>query len=780
LLFDDEDMLEVRYVLSLAHHDISIYGGGESIPEGELFIKRNAICLTRKSSVGDPMAEMAPPKPFFLFADNTSEKEDFYFAMLRAQEQGPDASDGPPVPVQFDVQHMIALIQGLHSSEDHLHTRWFNALLGRVFLSIYKTSDVESFIRAKITKKISRVKKPSFLSGITIKHISLGEGAPFISNPRLKDLTIDGDCVVEADVRYAGNFRLEIAATARLDLGTRFKAREVNLLLAVVLKKVEGHILVRIKPPPSNRLWMTFAQAPKIEMSIEPIVSSRQITYTVILRQIEHRIKEVIAESIVFPYWDDMAFYPTEGKTWRGGVWKENMKSDYEPTLDHVAEEGDVDEVEHIESENSIPLPTQDHSIGATGFDDSAASVPYPRKVARSLFSSSSSKASPSSSSISVNRTGGPEKPKILRQSSFTSTSSAVTGMDATNVDAIRAGIHTEPNHADSANAALSAGTRSEASAEASVTPRSISPSDSKRASRSSTSSGEQNDAERSHTQLTSGPDHDMAVSGAGPEALPAVATTYQPEYHSSQESISSMDVQPGRPLGQDRHKHSSGDLGLQSRHPPSTASSITIPSSLGNPANPHKRMTLTAVASAAASAKRWGMNALQRGGDANREHASDQFNSHHDLSQPIGRGRPLPPLGTPLPLPDRKTPTAPAPAVKRKPLNPPALPRRPQATEAQPTGPDPPASNHVGISEKESIRGVGPKHEASEKVPQLPPRQGSAPSKNESAEQSESGDALFIIAAPPESEPTTPMTESVPPAYPTPSADSGQQDHEK
>ncbi|CRK13856.1 hypothetical protein BN1708_017199, partial [Verticillium longisporum] len=97
---------------------------------------------------------------------------------------------------------------------------------------------------------------------------------------------------MEADVKYNGNFRMEVAATARLDLGSRFKVREVDLVLAVVLHKLDGHVFFKIKPPPSNRVWFSFQTMPKMEMTIEPIVSSRQITYTLILRQIEHRMKE--------------------------------------------------------------------------------------------------------------------------------------------------------------------------------------------------------------------------------------------------------------------------------------------------------------------------------------------------------------------------------------------------------------------------------------------------------------------------------------------------------
>ncbi len=216
------------------------------MPEGELFIKRNAIMLTRRKDAGEMTADGQTSKPFFLFADNLSEKEDFYFALLKNIERRSDEPQSSPVPLQFDVKHIIDLVQRLHSSEEHMQIRWFNAMLGRIFLGIYKTPDFENFIRAKITKKISRVKKPAFLSKIVIRKVDLGQGAPYLMNPRLKDLTVDGDCTIEADMQYTGNARLEIAATARIELGSRFKAREVDLVLAVTCKRIEGHMVREI------------------------------------------------------------------------------------------------------------------------------------------------------------------------------------------------------------------------------------------------------------------------------------------------------------------------------------------------------------------------------------------------------------------------------------------------------------------------------------------------------------------------------------------------------
>ncbi|KAJ6157318.1 hypothetical protein N7470_004910 [Penicillium chermesinum] len=326
MLYDDANQVDVRYVISLAHHDVSIYGDEAPIPEALLWTKRNAICLSRRL---DSLGELGgPTPPFYLFSENQSEKEDFYHAMLQNQSRLWASADRPPVPQEFDVKHIVTLVQRLHSSEEQLQTRWINAILGRLFLALYRTPEVEEFLRLKISKKIARVNRPNYISKIALHKIDLGEGAPFITNPRLKDLTADGNCCTEADLQYTGNFRIEISATVRIDLGPRFKAREVDILLAVVLKKLQGHLLVRFKPSPSNRFWISFETMPKISMDIQPIVSSKQVTFTPILRTIESKIREMVAESLVQPFWDDVPFLDTEGQQFRGGIWKREMPAD--------------------------------------------------------------------------------------------------------------------------------------------------------------------------------------------------------------------------------------------------------------------------------------------------------------------------------------------------------------------------------------------------------------------------------------------------------------------
>lgn len=320
--------------------------------------------------------------------------------MLQAQEHHQDyASRQPsPVPLKFETPDLVKLVQQLHANEENLHTRWINALIGRVFLALYKTPEIKNFIATKITKKIARVPKPALISSVKLRKIDMGTLPPFVTNPKLKELTVDGDLIVEADVSYKGNFRIEIEATARIDLGQRFKAREVTLVLGCYLKRLDGHLLLRIKPPPSNRLWMTFETMPRVELSVEPIVSSRQITYGPILRAIESRIKEVLNETLVAPNWDDMPFMDTIAQTIRGGIWESvvtgkeelHVKVDEPSGLDAASVEVDKLETDSIHSHMSVPSSIESEEIGL-GVSSSTDWRSTPMK-ARSLRSAPSIK----------------------------------------------------------------------------------------------------------------------------------------------------------------------------------------------------------------------------------------------------------------------------------------------------------------------------------------------------------------------------------------------------
>ena len=670
MLYDDSEQLEVRHVISLEHHHVGIDSGGDEIPEGELWIKRNAIRLERKKV---PIEVEVISKPFLFFTENCSDKEDFYFALLQNQEGKPDASDNPPRPQHYQVKHIIGLVQQLHSSEEQLQTRWVNALVGRLFLAIYKTQTIEDFVRKKITKKIARAKKPAFLSGIVLQKMDMGESAPFITNPKLKDLTIDGDCCAEAEFRYNGGLRLEIAATARIDLGARFKAREVNLVLAVVIKKLHGHAMLKFKPSPSNRVWVTFEKMPNIELAIEPIVSSRQITYNIILKAIESRIREVIAETIVLPHWDDSPFTDTTGQRYRGGIWarsKKDTSSAHTSIPDEVVE----DEAESVADPAILP------SALPTSLDDRTASMPALVDSSDSTVhgneSNSSTTSIHSEDSNEKAFSSGTEKlerlPKSIRSRSFASAADPLVVKDNANGDRPKHDTKDRQHHdATSTMIAISQRSRPTSPGETPAASPSKHPTDH---SRTSSIASITSDTDGVQEQATT---TKLADGKAKPSSTTAT------ELQSPQRSFSDAYA--------------------------------TTP--------PEKRQTVMSLGAATAAAKTWSLGVWSRRGEQRK--AGSGFNRAGTPEHPIGRGRPLPPPGEPLPFPERpSTKVSNTSPPKRKPV---------------------PAPIRAASKQDEATSRSSP-------APSLPPRR-----RQRSTNHDTDVEGLLVIKAPRDSEPSSP-----------------------
>ena len=692
MLYDDSEQVDPRHVIFLEHYDVSIYGGKDAIPEGELFIKKNSVRLSRKPHIEEGATTT---KPFYFFSENCSEKEDFYFALLQNQEARPDSLEGSPRPQRFDVKHMITLVQQLHSSEEHLQTRWINGLIGRLFLALYKTEQIEDFIRRKITKKIARVKKPAFLSGIILQKIDMGEGAPYITNPKLKDLTVDGDCCAEADFMYSGNFRIVIGATARIDLGTRFKAREVNLVLAVVLKRVEGHTLIKFKPPPSNRVWVSFESMPDIEMAIEPIVSSRQITYSFILRAIESRIREVIAETLVLPHWDDSPFLDTTNQSYRGGIWATPTDTSMQPHT-RVPDEVVQDETEGDTAIKVAPTPSprskDDRTMSLPSLPDSVSPDGIHQKGVTST-------TTPLESNANKVPTGplkkGGEAPRIIRTHSFASAADPLVSMDNANVSSAHDGTrHRKYSDATSAMMAISHRSPPTSPTE---TPSGSLPNPLADHNSGKTKSSNNNSISSISSKSNSIADH--TVTSTEPSSLPPTPTS------TDSLSITSSSA---------THTYPSTTLQADTRMPPPGSG---------------KRYTAASLGAATAAAKKWGWGVLSRNNDP--KPYTDRLSNHGrpgTPDHPIGRGRPLPPPGQPLPLPDRKTSQVTLP--KRKPVPAPLAPQARQ-DEAKPR---------------------------SEKPPPLPKRRRKGSVDMETASAGGNEEGMLVVQAPAGSEPVSPM----------------------
>ncbi|WVQ80668.1 hypothetical protein IAT38_002773 [Cryptococcus sp. DSM 104549] len=346
VLFLYEDETQANCVAAIGIEDYTVEVEGEKGRrfkgrDGEMFAKRNAIALRvargREGRKGLPVLARGMQaeeeerdkelqnRPIYLFSKSNIKMEDWYTALLRASSQSPEWDE------VFAVNDFQSLVDTIDTEPDPIPMRWFNAMIGRIFFGFYKTEAFEQFIIGKIMKKLSKVQRPSFLGPIVVREVNVGSTPPFFSKPMLKDLTADGTAAFEVHMQHRSrasqpnsDVRITIATTATIPTG--FKPYVVDLVLAVVLKSFEGNMVVQIKKPPSNRIWYGFTQMPKMEVEIIPVVSERKIQIGMVLKAIEKQIRDVLAESVVLPNMDDLAFFDTSKLDIRGGIFNEAAK----------------------------------------------------------------------------------------------------------------------------------------------------------------------------------------------------------------------------------------------------------------------------------------------------------------------------------------------------------------------------------------------------------------------------------------------------------------------
>jgi hypothetical protein len=351
-LYDSELQLDCKHVIHVTDYYVHIYPYG--LKDYEFFSRPNEIQLRSKKIEN---------YYYYINCGRCIDKEDWYFALLNASKWTP--TEHPQNSTRFDQHAMNHLLSTVHSNASHFETQWLNALLGRLFLGIYKKESTRAFFFNKILSKINKLnaRRPPFLDEITVRSVDGGHGAPYITEPRLLHLSPLGEYTAEFELYYEGHFRVEVETVLRWKYSDRLPALRIDLVLAITVQSIQGKMMMKIKEPPTNRAWLGFYEKPKIEWLIEPVMWEKRIGFAMVSKAIKTKLEEIMTETMVLPNMDDMVFSPAEGV---GGIFgaeddyglaflykQSNVKKEQEPVTETTfEEEEDVDTNDDVDNQD--------------------------------------------------------------------------------------------------------------------------------------------------------------------------------------------------------------------------------------------------------------------------------------------------------------------------------------------------------------------------------------------------------------------------------------------
>ncbi|KAL7751760.1 hypothetical protein RI367_002759 [Sorochytrium milnesiophthora] len=340
-LYQDETVLECIGVILLSLHTVELYP--DTLDDNECYSKDFPVMLRKgEATVREGEAHQHPDldADYYLYFSSAIEKESWFFAMLQCSKISPRPSFPCSSYADDFGRHLSTIEQDPHAAE----LAWLNVLIGRVFYGMYKEQRLQERVIAKFTRKLERVQLPSILESIDISAVDVGNSAPILGNPKLLQYTAAGEVVAEVDMLYEGGFKVELTAHVVLGLGSaisniaqKFSSSGIDkeytlrvpIVLRVLLKRLAGRLKVLIRPPPSNRVWIGFLEQPQIELSVEPVVSRKEVRVSVLTQYLERHIREIVDQAVVLPHMDDFCFFPTaDSPLGAGGIFRPPAESD--------------------------------------------------------------------------------------------------------------------------------------------------------------------------------------------------------------------------------------------------------------------------------------------------------------------------------------------------------------------------------------------------------------------------------------------------------------------
>ncbi|KAI8071323.1 putative integral membrane protein conserved region-domain-containing protein [Gongronella butleri] len=349
--FDSEQQRTCHVILPMHDYTLSLYPNGKT--ESELYGRSTAIRLAPK--------EKTTHKTYYLTCRRPIDKEDWYVALVTATQLllGDDKQQLAANAHAFDAHAMEKLQYLLQGNAARREMQWWNALLGRVFLGVYKTDDWREFWEKKIKTKLDRLSVASELHAphdntmphqqrfglrpFQVQSVDAGDSIPCLTEPRLISLDANGQWHAQAHIHYDASFTLVIrtelyylwgnhdplsAAAAADDTQTTTRSRwpkqaSIPLLLSVTLKHLSGKMVFKIKPPPSNRVWFAFDALPEMDWQVTPVVMDKQIKWSLVSHLIQAKIKDWLTNGLVVPNFEDIPFCDSHGA---GGIFADALR----------------------------------------------------------------------------------------------------------------------------------------------------------------------------------------------------------------------------------------------------------------------------------------------------------------------------------------------------------------------------------------------------------------------------------------------------------------------
>ncbi|KAI8338764.1 hypothetical protein BC941DRAFT_395116 [Chlamydoabsidia padenii] len=277
--------------------------------EAELFGRLMSICLT-------PNLNPTTSSTYYLSCRRPIDKEDWYFAMKAASQQIQLVDQS----LMYDTFAMTQLRGILSSTPSQVEAQCWNAIMGRMFLGIYKTDHWHQLWHTKMKNKLARVNTDGMirLSPFQLQHISMGDTIPCLTNTTLQEFGADGHCVIHGDLTYDGTVLVVIRTDFHWPTLINKKkkanaAASLPLMLSIKLRHCSGKVVFKVKPPPSGRIWAGFQDMPMMEWEVTPVVMETHIKWSMVINMIQAKLKELVLDTLVVPNMEDFPFFDSDG-----------------------------------------------------------------------------------------------------------------------------------------------------------------------------------------------------------------------------------------------------------------------------------------------------------------------------------------------------------------------------------------------------------------------------------------------------------------------------------